>query len=214
MPPRSSSAGLLLILVGAVGFAVSVHGASSSDSPAAGSTAPENHAQQSINRLGIKFSSNLSDEKSTSTAPQLSGLDPVEASLDMTKLEPFVVTGPRVKLTERELLTKKGTLALARKTQLTPLYQVTFGPLSQVGTYYFNWMTILGGWHPNNAEAMALYRQEEEVRRDKEMNELTKLESLQEADLAKSLQNPKPQMPPRSRVWGLVPWGQPRSIIR
>lgn len=214
MPPRSSSAGLLLILIGTVGFALSGHGASSDDSPAAGSSASENHRHQSVDRLGIKFNPNPQDEKNSPAVPRLAAIDPADASLDVTKLEPFIVKGPRVKITERELLTKKGTLALARKTQLTPLYEVTFGPLSQVGSYYFNWLTILGGWNPNNAEAMTLYRQEEEVRRDKEMSDLMRLESFQEVDLEKSLQKPKPQMAPRSRDWGLAPRGQPRVIIR
>ncbi len=87
---------------------------------------------------------------------------------------------PRVKFKEHDILTGKGRLALAEKQQLTPLYRVTFGPLSQLAAYYFDWTSILGGWHPNQVEAMVLYRQEEDLRRQREMDDLIRLETLDE----------------------------------
>ena len=100
-------------------------------------------------------------------------------------LSPYLVTAPRVKLTEKETLTNKGRLALAQKQHITPLYRATFGPLSQLATYYFNWPSILGGWHPNEAEAMTLYRQEERLKMLDEMDSLIRLETLHNPKEAK-----------------------------
>lgn len=144
-------------------------------------------------RLGIKFSPPNSDSPSATTAPQAAVPRLTDPSLPLTILKPYLVTTPRIKLTEKEVLTDKARLELAKKTQLTPLYRLTFGPLSQLGTYYFNWLSILGGWHPNDLEAMILYRQEEDLRRKAEMNSLVRLESLYDAKDEKLLQRLKPE---------------------
>jgi hypothetical protein len=94
---------------------------------------------------------------------------------DMLHLQKMIVTERRQQLTERDLLTSKGLLDLARKRYLTPVYQKTLGPLSQLGAYYFNFLAILGGWHPNDAEAMVLYENDAQKRRDTEMAELLRL---------------------------------------
>lgn len=77
-------------------------------------------------------------------------------------LTPFHVEEPRVKLTEKNLLT---------------LYRVTFGPLSQIATYYFDWMSILGGWHPNELEARELYRDEERLNMLSYLDNLVRIET-------------------------------------
>lgn len=93
------------------------------------------------------------------------------ASDDLLKLPKFVVLGKRVPFTDREILTPKGRLDLAKKTYLTPAYQKTLGSLSALAGLLIN---PLGGWQPNNPEAMALYEDTEQLRRKTEMQELEK----------------------------------------
>jgi hypothetical protein len=66
----------------------------------------------------------------------------------------------------------------AKLKYTSPLYRATFGPLAQVATYYFNFLSILGGWHPNEAEAMTLYMEDDRARIAKEINELARLDAI------------------------------------
>ena len=176
---------LLLLSV----LALSAMGASLPGPDDAPTKDPQKDSAASVTtHLGIKFSSSAQDTKETPASPARP--DPLlpDSSLPLTILKPYVITTPRVKLTERDVLTDQAKLALAKKTQLTPLYQVTFGPLSQLGAYYFDWLSILGGWHPNDLEALVLYRQEEDVRRKNEMDSLMRLETIYDINDAKQLQ--------------------------
>jgi hypothetical protein len=92
-----------------------------------------------------------------------------------TVLSPMQVSARPLKLSETEVLTEKGLLEYAKIRYTTPLYRVTFGPLAQLGMYYFNFLTILGGWHPNDAEAMAFYHEGERVRIVSEVDSLVSL---------------------------------------
>jgi hypothetical protein len=107
------------------------------------------------------------------TVKRLSAPDP-----DVVEMAPLIVWGTRAKLTEADVLTDQGKLDLAEKTYISPLYRVTFGPLSQIAAYYFNFLSILHGWHPNEAEAMTLYRQDERLKMLGEMDSLIRLESI------------------------------------
>ena len=126
-------------------------------------------------------------------------MTPTDPTSPITFLQPYLVTTPRVKLTEKDVLTDQARLALAKKNQLTPLYQVTFGPLAQLGTYYANWLSILGGWHPNDLEATVLERQEEDIRRKTEMDHLLRLETLDDKKVMKALQLLAPTQPTRKK---------------
>lgn len=138
-------------------------------------------------RLGISFSPPAAKE--TESAPASVPSFPTGSSEPIAPgivlLDPYYISGPRVKLSEKQTLTGKGRLALAQKQQITPLYRLTFGPLSQLAAYYLNWPSILGGWHPNQAEAMTLYRQEERLKMLDEMDSLIRLETLGDAKTAK-----------------------------
>jgi hypothetical protein len=90
----------------------------------------------------------------------------------------FIVMTRRNLPVEREMLTDYGRVQFAKKIFTTPLYRATFGPLSQIATYYFNFLSILNGWHPNDAEAMTLYRESERVRILSEFDDLSRLEGL------------------------------------
>ncbi len=101
---------------------------------------------------------------------------------DVLHLRKMIVTGRRQQLIERDLLTPKGRLDLAKKVYLTPVYEKTFGPLSQVAAYYTDFLAIFGGWHPNDGEAMALYEDDAQKRRNTEMTDLMNLVRLGELE--------------------------------
>ena len=104
------------------------------------------------------------------------------------KMAPLIVWGTRIPNGETEVLTESGKLEIAEKRYLSPLYRVTFGPLSQIAAYYLNFLTILEGWHPNEAEAMTLYRQDERLERLRELDSLTRLEMFGDARDVKEFQ--------------------------
>jgi hypothetical protein len=90
----------------------------------------------------------------------------------------FVVTARQVLPRESELLTDYGRMQVAKQRFTSPLYRATFGPLAQLATYYFNFLTILNGWHPSEAEAMTLYRESERVRILSDFDDLCRLEGI------------------------------------
>jgi len=96
---------------------------------------------------------------------------------DVIRLPKYFVTEKRLPFTEREIQTPKGRLELAKKTYLSPVYQKTFGPLSNIYALFYN---PLGGWHPNDPEAMALYQDADQMRRNQEMEALMRLDALQD----------------------------------
>lgn len=93
-------------------------------------------------------------------------------------MKPFIVRENRIKLTETDVLSDSEKVELAKSRQLSPLYRVTFGPLSQIAGYYFNFLSILGGWHPNDADAMALERQDQRLKMLDELDSLARIEAL------------------------------------
>ena len=120
---------------------------------------------------------------------------PIEDFGETVQLPKFVVDVRRNVPKGKEMLTDYGRLQFAKKTFTTPLYRATFGPLSQVATYYFNFLTILNGWHPSDAEAMTLYRESERVQILTDFDDLCRLEKLRDPHTDKELR----QM--RSGVW-------------
>jgi hypothetical protein len=108
-------------------------------------------------------------------------------SIDVVTLPKFDVKGSRIKVTEDDVRTPEETLALAKKEYISPLYQVTFGPLSQLAAYYLNFPSILGGWHPGNAEAMTLHAQDLRVRKMKEFDDMVDMTALVDPKEAKTL---------------------------
>lgn len=94
------------------------------------------------------------------------------------RLPPYYVREKELRLKERELLTEHGKLLYAKKRFLSPSYQKIFGPLSQLAGYYLNFLSLFGGWHPNDAEARVLMEQEERLERMRELSNLSRLESI------------------------------------
>jgi len=178
---------LALLIFSAMAVAA-VAAETSETNQAKSETLSESHLSASV-RLGVKFNPAAKETKTTLDAAQpISPAFSDAVSPGTVVLPTYLVDEARVKLTEKETLTDKGRLELAMKQQLTPLYRKTFGPLAQLATYYFNWPSILGGWHPNEAEAMTLYRQEERLLMLDEMDSLVRLETVIDPKATKQFQ--------------------------
>lgn len=127
-------------------------------------------ADRAADRLQITFS------PQPRTAPL-----PVDAS-PVIVLPNFDVRDSRIDLEEHRLLTAKGLLAEAKRRELSPMYQRTFGPLAVVAAVYFNPLSLLMGVRANDAEAMVLFAQDERLRRLHESESL--IEVYKESDPA------------------------------
>jgi len=88
------------------------------------------------------------------------------------RLPKYVVTEERIRLEEREMLTGKGRVELAKKRYLAPMYQKTVAQIEAVATLLHN---PLGGWAPNGPEALAIYEDFQQKRRNEETKDLTEL---------------------------------------
>jgi hypothetical protein len=117
-------------------------------------------------RLGIHY-----DLTAPQTGPDLPAPPP-----GLLRMPSLVVHEDRHKLTDRAVMTEKEELRLARKTSLSPLFQVTFGPLAQLAEYLQNPLALFTGWHPGDAEALTLARQERRLQERKELGDLLELE--------------------------------------
>ena len=101
----------------------------------------------------------------------------------------FVVNDTWEKLTEETVLTDKAELALAEDKYVSPFYRVTFGPLMQVAAYLHDPLSIANGWHPNEAEAKTLRRQDRRLEQLNEIDSLIGLEMIDDSKDAKQFQN-------------------------
>jgi len=142
-------------------------------------TAAEGDRSQ-LDRLGSHFDQKAHDEavaaEAARQAPSLS-TDADDNDPDIVRLPRYVVEDKRVRLADHEVLGDAGRIELAKKRYLSPVYQETLGPLSALAGLLAN---PLGGWNPNAPEAMALYEQDEQIRRNTEMDELLDLEALKD----------------------------------
>lgn len=131
-------------------------------------------------RLGIAY-----DPFATPTAESLI-LNPVPAP-DVLQLPRFDVKEKPLKLDPEEILTEYGLTEAAKKRYLSPLYTKTFGPLAQLAEYYLNFFSLLGGWHPNDAEALVLYYQDKRLQRLRSFDDLISVTKVAAPDDAKEL---------------------------
>ncbi|ACB76409.1 hypothetical protein [Opitutus terrae] len=122
-------------------------------------------------RLGFRFDQQAHD--AAVAAREKGGtLDLDPADPDVVRLPKYEVQERRIGLSENEMLTSEGRVALAKKRHLTPVYQKIFGPLAAVASLLNN---PLGGWKPNAPEAMAIYEDNLALERRKEMADLAGL---------------------------------------
>lgn len=132
-----------------------------------------------VERLGITFNPPKEPDK------------PVDSEVPLSPgtviLPKFDVKDSRIKLTQEDLVSPAEKLIEAKKEYISPLYAVTFGPLSQIAGYYLNFFSILGGWHPNAAEATVLYVQDARLRKMREFDDLVDLERVADPKEAQEL---------------------------
>ncbi|MEO6004271.1 MAG: hypothetical protein ABIZ04_19175 [Opitutus sp.] len=141
-------AGILLLLISPV-----LVGAEEPVSPS---------AQAKANRIKLSFTA-------FAPAPQPTTDGPVIV------LPKFEVHDTRVRLSERDAMSSQALLAEAKERYLSSVYQKSFGQISAALGLIANLPSILGGWHPNDAEASVLFVQDERLRRIRDTNELLDL---------------------------------------
>jgi hypothetical protein len=118
-------------------------------------------------------------------APAAAGdITPAAGVIVMPK---FDVKDDRIRLDNEDVLTNQGILASAKKEYLSPVYQSVFGPIVQLGTYYLNFLSLLGGWHPNDTEALLFYQQHERLRKMGEWDDVIRLSKLTDPNEAANL---------------------------
>ena len=164
---------------------------SSSASGAAPTPVPESSPadrRDAVERLRFHFSLQPQPPTeatgSSATSRVSSAATDTPPPADVVRLPKFEVRDRRIDLTEREVLNERGLIDTAKQRYLTPAYQKTFGQLSELALLYFNPLALLGGWHPNDAEAMALYEQDERLRRMRRSDELLDLYHLDDPNSA------------------------------
>jgi hypothetical protein len=133
--------------------------------------------EQKIARLGIGFDQHAHDAAVAAAQADSKSEDrgPRVLSDGVICLPKYFVTEERMTFTTREILTPEGHLAVAKKRYISPVYAKTLGPLSNIYALIYN---PLGGWHPNDAEAMTLYLDAEQKRRNTEMKDLLTLDGF------------------------------------
>jgi len=123
-----------------------------------------------VSRLGFAFDQQAHDQAvaaaNAAPAPEDGRSD------DLLHLAKLVVTEKRTVLTPGN--TRK-TLELAKKTYLSPVYEKTLGPIAAIAAFLTN---PLGGFHANDIEAMTLYENEQQKRRNTEMADLQAMAAL------------------------------------
>lgn len=124
-------------------------------------------------KLGYTYDPHVRDVKGAPAAVLMPAVEPPEVMMDR-----LVVTAKKLNLEPHEMLTDRGRMKEAQKKYLSPVYQKTFGPLAQLAGYYFNWLSILGGWHPNESEAALFAEQDEIVRIRTRLAELEQLDRV------------------------------------
>ncbi|HVU22844.1 MAG TPA: hypothetical protein VHE13_01890 [Opitutus sp.] len=127
--------------------------------------APDNR----VSRLGFKFDQQAHDAAVAAENSRQPADEPLPAGV--IRLPHLQVTA-RAMPAQKEMLTPKGRIEVAKRRYETPLYQAVVGPLEGLASLLNN---PLGGWNPNAPEALALYEDDEQKRRNHEMSDLLDL---------------------------------------
>lgn len=135
----------------------------SASAPAASPSPPP--APPAIARLQLAFAPiRLADEPA-----------PTADDATVIVLPKFHVRDERLDLSQRDTTTSKELLAEAKRRYLSSTYQATFGQLSAALGFVANLPSLLNGWRPNDAEASALFVEDERIRRKRESQDLVDL---------------------------------------
>ena len=133
-------------------------------------------SDQKIDRLGFAFDQHAHDV-AVAAVLEKQNTGSLEQADDIIHLPKYIVSEKRVPFVARDILTPEGRVTLAEKRYISPVYRKTFGPLSAIAGLLMN---PLGGWQPNGPEAMALYEDDERMRRGNETKALMRLDALHE----------------------------------
>jgi hypothetical protein len=128
-------------------------------------------------RLGFEFSPTIATPPAKLSVTDLNS----NGAIVMPK---FQVESVPITIPERELLTPSGRAQYAREHYTTALYRKTFGPLGAIAGLAMN---PLGGWRPNDNEALMLYEQDERLRRLHETDDLLRIVKLTDPKQAAEL---------------------------
>jgi len=132
-------------------------------------------SDKKVTRLGFAFDPKVHDAAISSAFVGVEGEN--RGSDDVIHLPKYFVTENRVPFTQRDILTPEGRVQVANKRYISPVYRKTLGPLAAVLGLFMN---PLGGWQPNDPEAMVLYEDAERKRRNTETKELMQHDALKE----------------------------------
>lgn len=137
----------------------------------------ESSANETANRLGFHFDQKAHDAAIAARAKEGAAFlnEPVDP--DVIRLPKYTVRDKKAWSSDFGMLTPEGKVAIAKKKYLSPMYQKTLGPLAAAAAFVNN---VLGGWNPNSREAMAIYEDNEALRRRNEMSDLDGLAKLAE----------------------------------
>lgn len=143
------------------------------DAAAAASDSAQVAQPERVARLGFAYAPPDADVRAGAQPAAALDLEPADS--DVVRLPKYEVKERPIVLTEDELLTPQGRVALAKQRYLTPVYRKVFGPLAAVASLLNN---PLGGWNPNGPEALAIYYDNLNYQRRKELEELTGIAAL------------------------------------
>ena len=132
--------------------------------------------ENKVARLGFKFDQRAHDAAvaAAKASSEREDRGPEVLADGVIRLPKYYVNEERMPFSTREILTPEGQLAVAKKRDISPVYAKTLGPLSAVASLLMN---PLGGWQPNDPEAMALYKDEEQKQRNADMKALMRLDA-------------------------------------
>jgi hypothetical protein len=137
----------------------------------------EASGNETANRLGFHFDQKAHEAAVAARAKEGGAFlnEPVDP--DVIRLPKYTVRDKKVWSSDFSMETPKGRIEKAKKQYLSPMYQKTLGPIAAAAAFLHN---VLGGWNPNTPEAMAIYEDNEALRRRNEMSELNGLSELAE----------------------------------
>jgi hypothetical protein len=157
-----------------------------------GTTHAAGSSDEKLTRLGFTFDPHAHDA-AVAAAGASATADSDAPPIGVLRLPKYVVTDDRVRLDAHEILTPKARVEFAEQRFLSPMYQKTLGPLIAVASLLAN---LKDGWAVNSREALALYEDDAQKRRNTEMKDLTDLAAMRDPPKKKPAdQKEKPDKP-------------------
>ncbi|HEY9153799.1 MAG TPA: hypothetical protein VIM69_01635 [Opitutaceae bacterium] len=141
---------------------------------------PKLSVHSAIAQMGFKFELPPNSAK----VPAIFSHEPLVVEMEAT-LPKFEVFAPRLHITADDVLTEKARTENAMKKYYSPIYQATFGPLSQLAGYVLNPLSLLHPGESKAAAAMLLREQDIRLERLDEAARLAHLDAIGNPDALK-----------------------------